>query len=83
MEKVEAWLVDCRLSGCQAIQKAWFAQFVSSPERHGGVRCMKRKLNLPLRGHFQRKICIMWGGGEGMENSGLCPEKSPKYRNQT
>lgn len=60
MEKVEAWLVDCRLSGCQAIQKAWFAQFVSSPERHGGVRCMKRKLNLPLRGHFQRKICIMW-----------------------
>lgn len=80
MERVEAWLVDYRLSGCQAIWKAWFA---SSPERHSGVWCMKMKLNLPFRVTFKVKLAVCDGGGEGMLNSRLCPEKSSKHRNWT
>lgn len=83
MEKVEAWLVDCRLSGCQAIWKAWFAQFASSLERHSGVRCMEMKLNLPFRVTFRVKLASCDGGGEGMQNSGVCPEKSSKYGDWT
>lgn len=83
MERVEAWLADCRLLGCQAIWKAWFAQFAGSPERHSEVRCMKMKLNLPFRVTFKVKLVSCGGGGEGMQNSGLCPEKSSNYRNWT
>ena len=82
MKRVEAWLVDCRLSGCQAIWKAWFAQFASSPERHSGVRCMKMKLNLPFRVTFKVELPSCDGSGERMQNSDLCPESS-KYRNWT
>lgn len=44
---------------------------------------MKRKLNLPFRVTFKVKLPSYDGGGEGMENSGFCPEKSSKYRNWT
>jgi len=80
MERVEASHVDCRLSGCQAVWKAWFSQFASSPERHSGVKCMKMKLNLPFRATFKVKCTSCNGDGKGMQNSGLCPEKSPKYK---
>lgn len=71
MERVEDWLIDFRLSGCQTIWTAWFARFAGSPERHSGARNMKMKLNLPFMVTLKVKLPSCDGGGEGMQNSGL------------